>query len=1362
MSAFEAYIPMDRRHALLADQDLPDRSHGTAVFADISGFTPLTAALAQELGVRRGAEELTRQLNTVYGALIEEVHRYRGSVLNFNGDAITCWFDADDGLRAVTCAQAMQEAMTAFHQIFTPGGTAVSLAIKVGLASGPIRRFLIGNAEIQLIDALAGRTLKHMAGAEQQAEKGEIVIDEDTAANLGDGVTILTWRTDDDLGRRFGIVQAVKMRATPTPWPPIPADSLSDDLVRPWLLPPVYERLQSGQAGYLAELRPATPLFLRFSGIDYDGDDDAGEKLHQYISWVQSVLARYEGYILQLTIGDKGSYLYTAFGAPLAHVDDDARAVGAGLELSQPPDEFAFIDRVQIGISQGRMRAGAYGSDTRQTYGVLGEETNMAARLMGLAQSGQVLVRRWVAEAIARQYEMQGLGQMKVKGKAEPIQVYRVVERLTPTMQRPTSMFSRPLVGRMKELAQFQKWLDEAREHGRVIRLAGGTGVGKSHLAAEMTEMGRQADFQLAIGSCQSMSRGVAYAPWRLIIRALLNLEEPPGAGTRTDPLADRRQINRLQRIIRDLNPNWLLRLPLLGDLLDLPIPDNATTLALDPKLRQESLLALVTEMLQRWATEQPLLIMIDDVHWMDEASLALTRTLARAMGDVPLLLLLVHRPIQRRDETLLPELNELEHYHHLLVEELDGEAVAELVHQQLEGPVLPTAVSLIQNKAQGNPFFAEELIDNLLESGALQFLEDRQGWGLAPDTFNALREADCLVRQNGDWVVSEQAVLSAVDLGVPDSIYGTVLSRIDRLPEGHKLTLKVASVIGRLFAFNLVHEAHPVRPDPPILNSQATEMMNRDFIRLERPAQDGQGLTAVYLFKHNTTQEVTYDTLLFAQRQELHRAIGEAIEQFDNTAVVEIAYHAYRGEDWPRALSYQLKAGQNDQQLFANTEAIDHYRKALKSASHLPDEQTYAERLLAHSELGELLVTAGNYDQAREHLDAALALAQEMNDFEQQARICRWIGRMYELRGEYIPALEWLQNGLYILEDEELETAEAAELLLVAGLINTRQGNYDAALERCERSMALAQKLDEPAVLARAYNLLGHIRRIAGDSQAAIEHFRRALATYEAHDNIHGQGVSHNQIANAYFQQGQLQESDYHYQQARSIFNQLGDTYNQVLADNNLGGIALNRGRLDEAIAYYKNALRSMEQIGGSLWVLGALHMNLGGALVRDQRLDEADEHLQTSRTFFDQAQARDFLPELHRLFAEAALAADDLDTAVAHIEEALATGRELNMKGEEGNALRVLGQIHLRRNACVPAEEHLRASYDILSDLGDTYEAARTQLALAECLLCLEKREAARKVLDDCRAVFKQLDARLDWQLASDLHLRLLSDDA
>src|SRR4051812_24674288 len=215
----ESYIPIDRRLALARGVDLPARTSGAALFADISGFTPLTETLTRELGPQRGAEELSHQLIVIYSALIAQVEQYRGSVISFSGDAITCWFDesglrtADRGLsmlpdpqssvlstqhsaplRALACALAMQEALSYFATIETPSGASVTLAIKVAVAAGPVRRFLIGDPQIQLIDVLAGATLSRLAAAEHQAEKGEVVASAEVVAELDDALLIDVWR----------------------------------------------------------------------------------------------------------------------------------------------------------------------------------------------------------------------------------------------------------------------------------------------------------------------------------------------------------------------------------------------------------------------------------------------------------------------------------------------------------------------------------------------------------------------------------------------------------------------------------------------------------------------------------------------------------------------------------------------------------------------------------------------------------------------------------------------------------------------------------------------------------------------------------------------------------------------------------------------------------------------------------------------------------------------------------------------------------------------------------------------------------------------------------------------------------------
>jgi class 3 adenylate cyclase len=405
MEALYSYIPLDRRLAIAGDQLLPDRTTGAVLFADISGFTPLTETLLRELGRQRGAEELTRQLNQVYTTLIDELHRYRGSVIGFAGDAITCWLEGDDGHRATACALAMQAVMKQFATVTTPTGTSISLAIKVGIAVGPARRFLVGDPEIQLVDVLAGEIMDRVAQTEEAANRTEVGMQAALAKQLGSAIQVAEWRQS---GReQIAIVNGLTSPIPALPWPHLPPEGLDEAQTRPWLLEPVYEKLRGGNE-FLAELRPAVIIFQQFRGLDYDLDD-AGQQLDAFIRWVQRTFTRFGGTLLALSIGDKGSYLYAVFGAPIAHSDDPVRAVAAALELRTPPPELSFISDINIktGISQGHVYTGAYGSESRRTYGVLGNEVNMAARFMGFAQPGQVVVSKSIADLTTRSHLFQ-------------------------------------------------------------------------------------------------------------------------------------------------------------------------------------------------------------------------------------------------------------------------------------------------------------------------------------------------------------------------------------------------------------------------------------------------------------------------------------------------------------------------------------------------------------------------------------------------------------------------------------------------------------------------------------------------------------------------------------------------------------------------------------------------------------------------------------------------------------------------------------------------------------------------------------------------------------------------------------------
>ena len=329
------YLSQDRLAALAQGRDLPERQRGAALLADISGFTPLTEQLTQRFGERRGIEELTRRINAVYDALIGDIERYGGSVVGFAGDAMTCWFDeapelpsfgklgnsATASTRAVAAAFAVQTAMRRFPE----------LGIKVAVASGPVRRFVVGDPAIQQLDTLAGATLTRLATAEHLAGKGDVVVDAETAFVLRDLVEVREWPVDYGTNLHFAKVGWLRDEVIPAPLPS-PVRALAPEELRPWVLGTVFTREQSGLGAFLTELRPATALFMSFGGLDYDVDEQAGEKLDAVTRRVQGYSHPLRRRAAELTIGDKGNYFYANFGAVVSHEDDARRAIQAALE----------------------------------------------------------------------------------------------------------------------------------------------------------------------------------------------------------------------------------------------------------------------------------------------------------------------------------------------------------------------------------------------------------------------------------------------------------------------------------------------------------------------------------------------------------------------------------------------------------------------------------------------------------------------------------------------------------------------------------------------------------------------------------------------------------------------------------------------------------------------------------------------------------------------------------------------------------------------------------------------------------------------------------------------------------------------
>lgn len=1334
-----AYIPIDRRLALRADQELAEETSGAAVFADVSGFTALTIALLEELGPKQGAELLTQHLNEVYESLVTAVTNYHGVVITFAGDAITCWFDGDSGRMALACALEMQKAMTQFAQLTTPAGTTIALSVKISIATGPARRFVAGDPNIQLIDVLLGETLNEMAELEHLAQKGEILLSQYTAEQLAQEVVLKEWRQSEDNHMKAAVVETFAHPPAPYPWPPFEETLLPAEQSKPWLLPPLYRRLQTVQ-DILPEVRPVTVLFLQFQGLDVAHDPEVGQKVDRYVRWVQQTLARYDGYLLQLMFGDKGSLFYATFGAPVAHEDNMTRAVAATRELLTLPPELRFIRDSKAGISQGRVYAGAYGGRTRHTYGVLGSETNISARFMGQAEPGQILVRQQVAEAVELMFRSKYLGQIYVKGVAKPVGMFLITEKVQTQTLNPSDIFTTPLVGRQQELQLALQSLEKAsQQQGSVLDVVGQPGTGKSHFAAELIDRALGQGLRVAIGYGQTITQEVSYTPWRHIFRALLAVPEEAGLGEMSRT-ALARQMAFIQMQLTFLNPEWLLRLPLMGDLLGLPIPDTPATEPLTPQLRQESLFALVVDMLTLWGEEQPLLLLIEDVQFLDTASLDLLKYVAQKIEQLPLVLLLVRRPPAGDAPPIT--LDTLRYYTPITLGELSKADVAQIVRNQLHGEVTPLLVDVIQYQAQGNPFFVEELAD-LLRDTELALTNEHKQWVLAGHIVQGLQAADCLdTTAKGEFVLRPGVTLPELTIQLPDSMYASVLARLDKLPETHKLTIKVASVIGNSFELLLVNQVHPTHPPAAELWQETEELVAREFVRYvveNEETLEKNSSQDSFVFKHNITHEVTYDTLLEQQRQQLHRAIAAATETNNSDDVALVAYHAFKGADWPKALHYLLLAAKQARKIYANREAITHLQRAQQAAAHLPEKSTRSQRLELIILLGEILIQLGRYDEATTLLQEGLELAKKSGQGETHIQICRWLAHRWELEGQFDEAWVWIERGLARLPGQTSEAA--AILLLTAGLIHSRRGQQEQAQKLAQDALQMGQQLQNGNVLGRASNLLGHLARQRGESDLALQQFHQGLAYYEGAGNLHGAAISHNQMANAYFTLGRWREANNHYQLAQQMFKQIGDVYQQAFAENNLGQLALYRGQPELALNLYQNVLMTFQQLGKSIYVLGVIEMNIGAAYVKLGNSGQARTHLKTAENYFAQAEVRDFLPELYRHLALMWLRAGEFGEALLDVKTAISTAQELGMKGDEGVARRVLGQIEFAQHHYTQAYNTLKQSLELLTAAEDRYETAQTQMALKEVCKAMGQKEEAHQWEVASRALLVKL---------------------
>jgi class 3 adenylate cyclase/tetratricopeptide (TPR) repeat protein len=890
-------------------------ARGAVLLTDIVDFT---AHVERVTGARpAGIEELAEAFDAYFSDLVGLVYGHGGDVLAIAGDAFFSFWPARDGseipgavLRAVQAGMAIQAGLAG-----ASGPARHSFGTRVGISAGELRIAFVGgvNGRWELIPA--GPPLGEVARAEQAATAGTIVLAEPAWALVASRCT----------GRELegGLVELDEVRETLRP---VPSASLTSpdppaELLRSFVPLPVRRRQMPSDTEWLQEMRRVTVIMTSLT--DFAEAESDLELFHVGVRAFQEVIARFEG-AAKVTVDNKGATLSGAFGLPpRAHQDDTLRAIQAAEALRRELHRLEL--RCTLGVASGRAFCGVYGSDLRREYTLHGEVVNLASRLMQ-ASTGEILCSEDITSEIGERVTFEPLGEMTVKGRAEPVRVHRPRRlRHTPALE------DSPMVGREPERALLTERIERLVAEGETgtVVIEGDAGLGKSRLVAEACRMARAQDMMVLEAAADPVERATSYFAWRTTFADLLDAEA--GAADARGLLAELREDPELERL-----------LPLVNSIVPIGIPHNALTAGMPGDVRADNTNAVLAAILRRATAAGPALLVVEDVHWLDSNSWAL---LLEVLRSVPKLLAVVTtRPMAdtTRDHQRLLAMDSM---HVIRLTNLSSRDTRGLVAQRLGVRELPLPLArFVEDRVAGHPFFCEELVQTMREAGILDV--------------------------DGNTVV----VGDLEGFHLPATIEGAVLSRLDRLSSEQLLCLKVAAVIGPSFMSATVRHALPLENEKDSVSDHLETLT-----RLDLTATDTAVLQPGYIFRHEITRDVAYELLTIGQRQQLHRAVAEWHERTYSQEQLaphyaRMAHHWSRADDPERSVAYLELAGDQALRNGAFEEALLFLTQAIEVQEGAGIRPDPVRRALCEKGLGTAHYFLGNLQQSRTLLRRVVA----------------------------------------------------------------------------------------------------------------------------------------------------------------------------------------------------------------------------------------------------------------------------------------------------------------------------------------------------------------------------------------------------
>jgi class 3 adenylate cyclase/tetratricopeptide (TPR) repeat protein len=1224
---------------------------GTVAFVDISGFTKLSEKLASHGKI--GAEALTETIDRCFVELLGLASKNGGQLIKFGGDALLLLFTGDD--QAVRACRAVVEMRRALRDVGRQRvlDHRVVLRMSVGVHSGEFDFFLVGESHRELMVTGPAATMTVMM--EGTAEAGEILVSDATAGLL----------PPESLGERKGegtlLRRAPGAAADGSPVARWPESVGSIDLGR--YLPVAVRRALS--AGIrLSEHRRAVVAFVHYDGTDSllesRGAAEAALVLEDFVTAVQAAADRHDVAFLSSDIDRDGGKIILTSGVPVAAEDAEDRMLRTVREIVDATDGPVAV---RVGVHRAPLFVGEIGPPERRSFTVMGDGVNLAARVMAKAREGQILCTEEVLERTGLSVEADALAPFMVKGKAKAVTAFSL--GAIGETSEPMAFTAAPFVGRRDELEVLGRALEQARGGRRtVVEVAGEPGMGKTRLVGEMcaTAVG----FRRIEVVSEPYDMTTPFRAARLLLWHVL------GVDSSGDPEI---AVTQLTDAVRRIDPGLMPRLPLLGLVLGLPIPETPETSELEDRFRRPLMASTLAELLVGQLTG-PTLFVFEDAHFMDEMSAELLAPLVSGDGGEPWVVV-----VSRRDTEGGLEVSE-ESGQIRLGALPDDDAVDLVDRMAAEAPLPRHMVAALTERSGGNPLFLIGIVS---------------------------------------------AALAGTDVDeLPDSVEAVVAARIDQLPIQDRYLLRRASVLGRSFPVYLLDAVI----DEP-LDGDLPQRLARFLVW-----EDGMIRFTHALLRETSYDGLPYRLRRELHARAGDAILGASGTDPEKFAGL-VSLHFLHAQRYPEAYRFALVAAQRATEVFADVESVGFYERAVDAARHLdhlgstdhaalyesladaryrvglygPAEVAYrrARRLRGGDPVAEarVLLKLGRlqgwldcYSRALRWISRALRTLDGVpgeDAARQRAHVLAWYGRFCQEEGRHRRAMQWCERA--VAEATEVDEKEAlANALKVLDWARMDLGLLHDPSD-WHRALGLFEDIGDSPSVASMLNMLGGFAYWRGQWTEALDLYRQAQETVHRTGNAVMDAFCRNNIAEIALDQGRLDESERLFHEALNIWR--AAEYRSVVASTtcNLARLAAARGAYDDALREFEAAASLADHVGGQA-EMREIRARMAECLLL---AGDHDAALAMAEGCLEQLRSSDGVPPqkplLERIRGVVLLTRGAVDDARFALEISLDAARVRDAGYEEALTLRVLADVD-RGDAA--AADLRRRSDEILARLG------------------------------------------------------------